>query len=310
MSISRRLPNSDETITTVIRKAFARMGIVLPVDIPFTLATQTFLTAFIALWNAAIMSKNEALSEQTAATALADGERDDLRTYINHFIQVFNLGITRKIYTAAQRSFFDLPIDSDALPSLITDDDLVLWAGRIADGNARRVTAGGAAMSNPTAAEVATIYTRFGLAINAQALKVLAFQNASTVVVNLRADGNKLCLKIYDEAEAFFNELPPATKRERCRPWGVRYVSTVMMTINMLIIDSVTLKPIAQASTYLVEGDTTHVGNAEGINSIETTAADEATLITNADGYVQDTTVVTFETGAVVYAITVKMTAV
>jgi len=310
MSISRRLPNSDDTLTTVIRTAFARMGIVLPVQIPFSAATQAFLTSFIALWNAALMTKDETLAEQTAATELVDADRVKLRMFISHFIQVFNLGVARGEYTAAQRSFFNLPIDSDALPSLDTDADLLLWGGRIVDGDARRLTAGGAAMSNPTAAQVSSALHNFTTTSTAQALKVLAFQDASTVVVNLRPDGNKLALKIYDEGEAFYNELPPATKRERCRPWGIRYVSDVTITITMTIVDSVTLKAIAGASTYLVEGDTTHIANAAGIDVIETTAADEATLITNAAGYVQDTTVVTFVTGVTAYAITVKMVAV
>ena len=309
MSIKRKLPNSDKTFSKVIRKAYARLAIVSSDKIPFRATTIAFLTAFIIVWNEAMKLRSTTLAAQTSATALVEQDREDLKVYINHFIQVFNLGIKRKIYTKEQRSYYTLATGREVLPSLNTDDKLLLWGERIVNGDARRIANGGRPMANPSAAEVNTLLLAYQLSSGNQARMILAHQNASTAVVDLRPDAKKLCLKIYDESNAHYNHLPASTKRQMCRPWGVRYMSNVIVRLHILVINKASRKAVGNSSIFLNEMETSHTADYAGRVTISTSVTDMATLITSNKDFKTEITEVPLDAAVSDYEITIELSA-
>ncbi len=307
MGVTRKLPRTDEERTVAINKAKRELGIVIPAEVTLTLATKTRLNALFISWKNANDTIQTDEYNKTTATSLVESTKITASLFIRHFIMVFNMGVERDVYTAEQRAFFYIDINSDALPPITTEEDIILWGNRIVDGDGRRVTAGGAAMANPTAAEVSTALTAFVNANNDQEVKTAAWKASLLVRTNLRTEADAVILKVWDESETFYNELPAPTKRDKCRPWGVVYVSDVEVTINLEVVKDADGTPIGGASTHFVEGDTTHISTADGVEQIKTTVADLATLVTNHPGFVENTVVVNFTTGVTVYNVTVRM---
>ncbi len=307
MSTTRRLPRTDEERTIAINKAKNELAIVLPAEITITPSTKVRLLSIFTDWKDANDDIQLSEAAKTNATILVETTRNNCSMFIRHFIMVFNFGVERGVYPAGDRNFYYLDAGSDALPALGTEEEIILWGNRIVDGDAARVTAGGAAMSNPTAAEVSTVLTAFTSANNDQNVKTAAWKADVLVRTNLRPEADKVILKVWDETETFYNELPAPTKRDKCRPWGVVYENSETITINLEIINNVTNAPIDEASTFFEEGNTTLLSNAAGVTQIKTSVADLATLKTSKTGYTDDTTVVTFVPGQIVYAVTIRM---
>ncbi len=309
MSIKRRLPRTDDERTIAVNTAKTELGVVIPAEVPFTPPTKTRELALYTNWKSANDNVQSTEREKFNATILVESTKATAALFSRHFIMVFNFGVERAVYPKGDRAFYYLDKNSDALPPIVTEEEIILWGNRIVDGDAARVAAGGAAMANPTAAEVGTALTAFSNANNDQDVKTAAWKAALLVRTNLKTEADAVILKMWDEAETFYNELPAATKRDKCRPWGVVYVSDTVITINITVVKDGTAIPIDAASTFFKEGDSTHLSDALGIIQIKTTAADRATLITNKPGFMQNTHVVTFLTGVTIYTVVINMVA-
>ena len=306
-SITRNLAKSDDEVTTAINKAANTLGIVLPGEISITPPTKVRLLAIAPLWSNGILARNNSIAAKTGATAIMDDTQDTLSMIASHFFQVFNFGVSRGKYLATDRAFFHLAIDSSALPNMNSEANLLLWANRIVVGDAARVTAGGAAMSNPTAAEVGDALIAFQAAKNNQDVKEAAYKATLLVLNGLRPEADAVILKVWDETESFYNELPAPAMRDKGRLWGIRYSTKTMVTINLTFLNNVTSAPIDEVATHFDEGDTDHVSNALGIEQIITTVADLATFVSVKAGYTTDTTAVPIVTGTLIYNVVIKM---
>ena len=310
MGQTRKKVNSDETITIALNKAVETLNNVPPDEVAITPNTALKVVEVNTNWNSGMGAVSSALYDQTVSTEDSDAKKIIARMFISHFIQAFNNGVDRGYFTKQQRTFFHLDVNSNSVPPIDSEADIKLWGGRIVNGDALRVAAGGNPMSNPTSAEVSDALKDYTISNNTQANNIAAYKNALEKLDGLRPTAMAVILKVWDESEAFYNHLPPPTKRAKCRTWGVRYVSDQIITLNLTFEDSITSLPIDKTSTFLLEGNTTHLGNPQGIVEIKTTAADEATLTTNAPGYAQTNTLIPFETDVYEYTMTIKMLAV
>ncbi len=220
---------------------------------------------------------------------------------------VFNLGVDRGKYTAAQRLNFHLPEDSDVLPDVASEDNLLLWAQRIVVGDPIRVAAGGAAMSNPTAAEVGTALTAYQVAKNDQTLKESVYKATLDVINAARPEAEAVILKVWDETETFYNEQPAPAKRDKGREWGIVYISKTPVTINLTLLNKSTGAQLDAVATHFEEGDTDGVTNALGQQQVITTVADLATFVSVKPGFTTITTEVPLVIGTLIYNIEIKM---
>lgn len=309
MSLTRKLPNSDEKITKAINKAEVQLSIVAPADVAVTPATAAKIPTQNTAWNNCNTLCETTLFDQTTATADSVAKKGIAKMFVSHFFQAFNNGVDRDYFAKEQRTFFHLDVNSNSVPTLDSEADIKLWGGRIVNGDILRVAAGGNPMSNPTAAEVKAAVKAFELSNNDQTLKMAAHKNALEARDVLRPVLMALILKIYDETEANYNQFPPPAKRDKCRAWGVVYVSDQIYTIGLTFVDSVTGLKVADTVTFFVEGDTTHNGDSEGFLEIKTTVADVANFQTSAPSYTEKMTQLIFETGIYEYNLTVEMVA-
>ena len=93
------------------------------------------------------------------------------------------------------------------------------------DGEAKRIAAGGKAISLPSAAQIETRLDAVNDLAATQSKAIRALDEAMDEVIELRPAVDRLVRDLWDEIEfAFRQEAPPALRR-KARLWGVHYVS-------------------------------------------------------------------------------------
>ena len=167
-----------------------------------------------------------ALAAQTPLTTALDTTRGLLRLGISHFIQTFNNAITRGKLPRETRTLFQLPLESDRVPDLFTDADLLLWAQRIADGEKARTDAGGTPIAWPSAAEVTALRDQFRTQAAAQSTAKDATDREQGDVERLQPEALAAIKDMWDTVEFNLRHEPTnAGRRRRARQWGVIYAT-------------------------------------------------------------------------------------
>lgn len=217
-------PQTDFERLQALEAAKTKADATPAADLAFSADTLTRLNSFLPVFRTEMQQVGSALSAQTAATVIANAAKANTRMHISHFFQVFNLGVQRGVYTAQERAYFNLDVNSADLPRLVTEQEIATWGQRVATGDAARVAAGGAAMSNPTAAEVAAAHTAYVNAQASQSTKKDAYDHEQEDVEALRNDADDLIADIWDEVEFTFRKESAPSKRRKAREYGVRYI--------------------------------------------------------------------------------------
>jgi hypothetical protein len=223
------------------------------------------------------------------------------RIFISHFIQVFNLGVTRAVYSAGQRAYFHLDVISEALPELTKESDISTWGDNIVDGDLARVAAGGAAMSNPTALQVKAAVLDFNTKNTDQSGKKDAFDTSQEDIIALVPEAEKVVKKVWDEVETFYNEETPSSMRRKSREWGVVYISDTELTFNFTVKDSVSNAAIEAASILLDQTGNEVLTDINGTAIMKSKIADHATFIISQAGYVSQTIELDLPLGTTVF---------
>jgi len=169
--------------------------------------------------------RGSALVEQSLLTQDKVAALDVARMYVSHFIRVFNLGVAREVYPASARAFYGLDISQEDLPPLVAEADVIHWGDNIETGDAARIAAGGAPMSNPTAAEVKTKISLLKELRIQQSEKKENYDKEQEDVETMRPTVDELIRDAWDEVQFHFRKSTDPSRRRKCAEWGVVYVS-------------------------------------------------------------------------------------
>jgi len=299
MSISRKLPNSDEGRKRALDLAKGKKDNTPAPDIVITPNTVLRLDAAQPDFEQKMQERDDALSVQAISTSAKDAGMFVAKNYISDFIQTFNSGVARGIFPKEHRAYYHLDINSNSVPPLTNEASIVEWGQWLIDGDPRRVAAGGAAMSMPTIAEVAAKFTIFMNANHLQSTNKDAFDAAQEVVQAMRPDVDALILRIWNEVETAFDNESIESKRRNAREWGVVYVSTTKANIIGTVSDSESGAFLVGANVTLVESENTVQTDDGGNYLISTTYVGTGTMEFVFDGYVtQNITIEIPEGGA------------
>jgi hypothetical protein len=285
-------PRTDLERLEALEAAKTKADNTAAADLAFSADTLNRLNLFLPDFRNEMQQAGSALSAQNNATVALQAAKYNSRTYTAHFIQVFNLGVARGVYTADQRAHFNLAINSADLPRLITEQEIATWGQRVITGDAARVAAGGAAMSNPTAAEVGTALTAYLAAQGNQSTKKDAYDHEQEDVDALRDDADELIADIWDEVEFTFRKDTPPSKRRKAREYGVRYMPTPGeapspedFSIQGTVTDGATGNPISGAVVLLAGTDVVQLTNEQGKYLIPVQPEGTYTLTYYKNGY-------------------------
>ena len=223
--ISRQLPRSNPTRRAAIAVGFFKLNNPGAAGVAITPATALRLTNMESDYDAAwtLIAQREA--EQAAAIVAKNAGLEPLRLLCKHFIGVFNYGVERGKYPAGDRTYFHIDANDSNLPDLSTELEVVTLAGEINGNDPLRVAAGGAAMANPSTAEVSAALAAFQPLLAAADLAKEALDMAQEALEALDVEADKVIKKVWDEVETYFNEEEPASMRDNARQWGVVYIT-------------------------------------------------------------------------------------
>lgn len=189
----------------------------------FSTATYNRLVVFLPIYKAKLQQRSTALSQQAKGVSVIGPKRRMLRLYIGHFIIGLDNAILRQELPASVRAYYQLPTGSRTLPKLTTDDDLLLWAQRVVNGEDARIAAGGAALTNPTATQVNDQLIGFEPLVEDLSTRKTAYDDAQEAVAALWPEADELLKDIWDEVLFHFRKDDPPSLRRKAREWGLVY---------------------------------------------------------------------------------------
>lgn len=297
MSLRRVLPNSNSSRYTAIEVAKRKAAHLAPdEDKPLTPATESRLNSVGAQYLSVYEELTISLAKQAKATEAAVNSRNIVKTYISHFIQVFNFGIERNKYPLQDRSFYGLSMSGGSVPYLNSEADIVQWGNNIINGDAERIAAGGAPMSNPSVSEIKVVFEEMIQLIQTQSSLKNAYDKAQENVNGLNEAVDKLILRIWNEINTFYDDHESSSRRRKAREWGVVFVSTdTSNLINGTILQLEDDKPVAGATVLFKETDMQTTSDSNGKFNFRTNYLGEATITVEKIGFQTETTVVDVE---------------
>ena len=145
------------------------------------------------------------------------------RMYISHFIQVLNLSVIRGEIKREQKELYKLDPETNIVPDLTTEEDLLTWGQNIIEGEQERTSMGGFPIYNPAINKVKVHYDIFREHLVNQKLHR---QNTTRVQGNLeelRKEADALILKIWNMVEEYYRDLLPYARLQHCKAYGLIY---------------------------------------------------------------------------------------
>lgn len=147
----------------------------------------------------------------------------NVRMYISHFLQVFNLSVIRGEIKKEHKLLYQLNPDIHNLPDLSTEAAILEWGQNVITGENERVRHGGLPIYNPTIAKVHVHYEMFKEYKSSQRLSQATTNRNWEELVNLREKGDKIILDIWNQVEDFYKDYSPYNKLIKCQQYGLVY---------------------------------------------------------------------------------------
>lgn len=219
----RRLPNTDQSRLRALRTAIQKED--KSGYNNHVVAFKTILEAknFLSFFEKQQLQYQQTLENQVNANKRYQQIIHNVRLYISHFIQVFNLAVIRGDIKKEHKLFYQLDPEVHNVPDLSTESALLHWGKCIIDGENERIRNGGLPIYNPAIAKVKVHYEIFKEYKSTQKIH----QNSTTrqweELVSLRTKGDEIILDIWNQVEAYFKDMDPFDKLEKCREYGLVY---------------------------------------------------------------------------------------
>jgi len=220
----RRLPNTDSARLKALKIAIEKGTDLPPFKLAYSQSTFQKIRADLPGYENALSEHKNSYNIQLEKSKDHNKAMKKVRLYISHFIQVINMAILRGELPQNTRDFFQLEEDEKKLPSLNTDEDIILWAEKLLKGAQERRMKGLSPITNPTIAVVKVQYDKFSEAkLYQQGLKKRYLRAQKNL--NARKDeADTNTQHLWNEVEDTFKELPEELRREKASEYGVVYV--------------------------------------------------------------------------------------
>ncbi len=220
----RRLPNTDSARLKALKLALEKGKDLPPFKLAYSQGTFQKIRSTLPGYENALSEHKNSYNLQLEKSKDHSKTSKKVRLYISHFIQVINMAIHRGELPQNTKNFFHLEGDGKKLPSLNSDEDIVLWAERLICGEQERRMIGLSPITNPTIALVKVQYDKFKEArLNQQNLKKRNLRAQESL--NARRDeADVITQRLWNEIEDKFKELPEDLKREKASNYGIVYV--------------------------------------------------------------------------------------
>ncbi len=284
MIIVRQKPETNDQRNSFLNDNKVRKNTALVVDI-YSTATSTTLDTMASNYATEVTLLNNLAAPKVQANVNQNYFEEVARNSASQFYQVFNFGVKRFIsptflttlYRASDRAYYGQPVSNGNVPRLDSLTKVKTFLLQIINGDANRVTAGGAAMANPSKADIVSINTALLLKIALANSAEQAYIDQLIVVAALNVDADILIERMMSEGETYYVGVADATKRNYLKLWGYKYYSIGSgADITFTVLDSITLLPVDEATAQIDANGDKGTGGADGIIVLSTTIIDAA----------------------------------
>lgn len=219
----RRLPNTDQARLRALRAAVKQGSQQTYNEQVITFALVREAQNFLNVFEKQSILYKQTFENQVNANKKYQQVLSNVRMYISHFIQVFNLSVIRGEIKKEHKLLYQLDPNIHNLPDLSTEAAILEWGQNIITGENERIRNGGLPIYNPTIAKVHVHYEMFKEYKSSQRLSQITTNRNWEELVNLREKGDKIILEIWNQVEEFYKDYSPYDKLVKCQQYGVVY---------------------------------------------------------------------------------------
>jgi len=219
----RRLPNTDQARLTALQTAVQRASEADFTEQVLNYHTLSEAQSFLMQFENIMRQYHENFAIRVKANKQYRHVVANARMYISHFIQVLNLAVVRGEIKRSQKEMYKLDPETNILPDLSSEEDLLVWGQNIIDGEQERIAAGGFPIYNPAITKVKVHFDIFKEQQFNQQIHQKSNTRVTEDLVPMREKADAIILELWNQIEAHYkNELPYARLR-KCQTYGVIY---------------------------------------------------------------------------------------
>ena len=187
-------------------------------------ATLAVLIALIPIFQEKLLALNNTLSgrekeirEKNAALAI-------LERYVRDLWEVLKRRVIRLNQPAEVLTFYELPLSGE-VPKITKQEEWLLIAREVIDGDADAVTAGYPAMVNPSAAELTTVFQNAFLEDSQVAPADRAYDDAQAEMAEQAQQADAVIEEVMAELRFNLRNLDAPSQRRIMRSYGARFIT-------------------------------------------------------------------------------------
>jgi len=220
----RRLPNTDQTRIRAIKTALEKGRSVKVDELSLSIPVYEKLQFFYPRLTRAVNELSIVKKIQFDRSAEYAEIVKKAKLYITHFMQVLTFSIQREELKPETRSFYGLDPETQKIPSLSLENDIIKWGKNVIKGEKRRLLMGGNPIYCPSAALVRVYYESFMDAYSEQKVLQKNTDRAYSAINEIRKEADLLIQNTWNEIEDYFSEFSEGEKRKLSAEYGVVYV--------------------------------------------------------------------------------------
>ena len=218
-----KIPTSNEDLLFLLRTALHTLAQDDTANLArVDAAWRTEATALLPSFEAKVTNLTKAQNARSAEVEERVAAIAELQMYVEDALVITKRRQRRLNYPASYFRLFDLPLDG-TLPRLNSQNDVLLWAGKLVQGDADAVTAGYAPMGEPTAVELAGKLTIAQTEMEDVQPAERALDNAEDAIEADRAQAHALAQDLAEQLNFAFRKLAPSDRRRAIRQYGFGY---------------------------------------------------------------------------------------
>lgn len=220
----RRLPNTDSARLKSMKAAYAKGKELPPFKLAFSPGSFRKMQGIMPRFEAAIKEHKTALKNQAEKNKEYQKRLKKVKLYISHFIQVVNLAVIRGDLPTSTRVQFGLDENEKKVPSLNSEEEVILWGQKLIEGEQKRRNKGLNPITNPTIAVLKVHFDKFIEYHNYQKSLKDRSQRAQEQLNEKRDAIDHIIQQIWNEVERSYVDLPEEMRREKAMEYGLVYV--------------------------------------------------------------------------------------
>lgn len=221
----RRLPNTDQARLRALQKSVRETRKHRFEEPIISYKTLHEAETFLPLFEKQLILYNQSLENQINNNTKYQHIINNARTYISHFIQVFNLSVIRGEIKKEYKTYYELDEDIHHVPDLSTEANILFWGEKIIYGeNYRLNNGGGTPIYNPSIAKVQVHFEIFKTHKAEQKIYQSTTTHNREKLSKMREKADDIILSIWNQVEKHFQKDESAEARiAQCKAYGVIY---------------------------------------------------------------------------------------